>query len=98
MARYRVSNAARADLEDIGRYTQKTWGKAQRIDYLNGLETRFDALSKTPTLNAERKDFKPPVRIQQHQKHLIIYLIDDLGILIVRVLHERMNVSALLSS
>lgn len=97
MGAFRVSNAAIADLEDIGRYTQEQWGRGQRVAYLEGLNDQFKALSLNPRLAAERQDFDPPVRIHPHEKHLIVYAIDDAGILIVRVLHQSMNVPARLS-
>ena len=50
-----------------------------------------------PEMAAERRDFRPPVRIQHYEKHLIIYVIEDSGILIVRVLHQSMDVPAQLS-
>jgi plasmid stabilization system protein ParE len=34
------------------------------------------------------------VRIAPHASHLIVYLVDDQGIIVVRVLHESMDVDA----
>ncbi len=97
MSVFRVSKAAVADLEDIGRYTQKTWGAKQRRAYLDGLNEQFKALSQTPLIAAERRDFEPPVRIYHHESHLIVYAIDDVDIFILRVLRDRMDVPAQLS-
>lgn len=97
MAGFRVSKAAQADIREIGRYTQEQWGRDQRRVYLDGLNDRFQHLANTPMLAAERQEFDPPVRIYPYQKHLIVYVIEDGGILIVRVLHQRMDVPAQLS-
>ena len=97
MAGFRVSKAALADIREIGRYTQKQWGRDQRRVYLDGLNERFQLLAKTPALAAERQGFDPPVRIHPYQKHLIVYVIDGAEILIVRVLHQSMDVPAQLS-
>ncbi|MFT4562264.1 MAG: toxin ParE1/3/4 [Gammaproteobacteria bacterium] len=67
-------------------------GRAQRERYLDGLQEKFKALLLAPKTAAERLDFEPPVRIAPYEKHLIVYGIDDGGILIVRVLHQRMDV------
>jgi len=91
---FRLSKAAQADVRDIARYTQKEWGSAQRRRYLDGLQEKFEALSLSPKISAERKDFDPPVRIHTYKQHIIIYIIEDAGIRIVRVLHQRMNTSA----
>ncbi len=98
MPGFRVSNAALKDLRDIGRYTQSKWGRGQRVAYLDGLNRQFNALTLNPRLAAERQDFDPPVRIHPHERHLILYVIDGGGILIVRVLHQSMDVARHLSS
>lgn len=36
--------------------------------------------------------FKPPVRIHQHNQHLVIYIQENDDILIIRLLHKRMNI------
>jgi len=94
MPEYRVSKAAQQDIRDIGRYTQETWGAAQRRKYLTELEEKFRQLAENPGLAPERAEFQPPVRIHHHTRHLIIYIPDDAGILIVRVLHDAMDVTA----
>ncbi len=97
MPGFRLSKAAQTDVRNIARYTQKEWGRAQRRRYLDGIQEKFEALSLNPTMTAERFDFNPPVRIYPYEKHLIIYVIGNAGILIVRVLHQSMNVPAHLS-
>ena len=97
MARFRVSRAAQADIREIGRYTQRQWGKDQRRVYLSGLNDTFCLLANKPLLAAERRGFSPPVRIHPYRKHLVVYVVEDGGILIVRVLHQSMDVPAQLS-
>ena len=50
-----------------------------------------------PEMAVERRDFQPPVRIHHYEKHLIIYVIEDGGILIVRILHQNQDVPAQLT-
>ena len=97
MSEFTVSKAANADIRSIARYTQDTWGRDQRRRYLDGLNDKFEVLAAMPEMAAERRDFRPPVRIHHFEKHLIIYLIADEGILIVRVLHQNMDVPVQLS-
>lgn len=94
---FRVSNEVGNDILGIGRYTQKKWGAAQRRSYLSGLDRKFSEIARNPKLAAERIEFEPPVRIQHYEKHLIVYVIDDVGAFIIRVLHESMDVSAHIS-
>lgn len=89
---FKVTPAARNDILNIGRYTQNEWGKQQRQKYLVGLNIRFEFLTGNPLLSQERPDLIPPVRIHHHEKHLIVYLIESSHVLIVRVLHESMDI------
>ena len=97
MSKFTVSQAASTDIRSIARYTQDTWGRDQRRRYLDGLNEKFEMLAEMPEMAAERRDFRPPVRIHHYEKHLIIYVIADEGILIVRVLHQNMDVTAQMS-
>lgn len=89
---YRVSKQAKNDLRHIGQYTQREWGQAQRRKYLSGLDEKFILLSDNPHLAAERHEFTPPIRVHHHARHLIVYVVDDTGILIVRVLHQSADI------
>lgn len=92
MARFRVSRKAQADIRDIGRHTQRAWGIDQRRIYLAGLEAQFKLLATNPNLAPERTEFSPRVRLFPYRQHMIVYLPDDDGVLILRVLHHRMDV------
>ena len=96
MLHYRVSQRAKEDLRQIGLYTQKEWGKAQRRKYLTGLDNKFSFLTDNPLITPERQEFFPVVRIHHHESHLIIYVIDDLGITILRVLHQSADIDTYL--
>ena len=94
MPRFRLGPKAEADLEDIWRYAVDTWGVDQAIKYTDDINAAFLRLAQTPHLFKERREFSPPVRIAPHASHLIVYLVDDQGIIVVRVLHESMAVDA----
>ncbi len=55
----------------------------------------FVFLAENPFVSNERYEFDPPVRIHPHGKHLIVYTVEGNFILIVRVLHQRMDLSRL---
>ncbi len=52
----RVTPGAREDLKNIGRYTERTWGKTQRNRYLKAIEARFHWLAENPLLGKHRAD------------------------------------------
>ena len=95
MAKYTLKKLAEIDFENIWRYTAKKWGVKQAIKYTNELEKTFAILAANPLMCRERFEFEPPVRIHHHASHLIIYLItEDQHIVIIRVLHESMDIDA----
>jgi toxin ParE1/3/4 len=87
VAKVSVSRAALKDIREIGRYTQRHWGPDRRRAYLAGLDQKFSLLADNPEISPERPEFDPPVRIQFHERHLIVYVREKDGILVVRVLH-----------
>jgi len=83
---------AKLDLIDVWLYTFNQWGEAQADKYLDDLESSLELLAEQPLICRERTEFKPPVRIYQYEHHLIVYTILSDKIVIIRVLHENMNV------
>jgi toxin ParE1/3/4 len=97
VAKVRVSGAALNDIREIGRFTQTQWGPERRRAYLAGLDQKFSLLADNPEISPERAEFDPPVRIQPHERHLVVYIVEKDGILIVRVLHGSMDIAPHLS-
>jgi len=50
VAAFRFSRRAEADLLSIGKYTLRTWGKAQTARYLGELEAFCQTLADNPSL------------------------------------------------
>lgn len=94
---FKVSVKARDDLRHIGRYTQKTWGTAQRRNYLADLNAAFALLGDSPGLAVLRTEFTPPVRLHPHGRHVILYTDHPDGVLIVRGLHQSQGIEAILA-
>jgi len=92
MSGFRITPRARDDLKNIGRYTQKTWGKAQRDKYLLDMDQRFDWLSKRPKVGRIRDDIAQGYYCYSQGSHLIFYTISDDFISIIGVVHQDMDV------
>jgi len=93
MAGFILTNAAKADLKNIGRYTQETWGVEQRNRYLTSLDKCFHELVANPLQGRDCGEIKPGYRKFPIGKHLVFYRINELEqVLIVRILHQRMDV------
>ena len=90
MPEYRLSRLARLDLIEIADYTVDTWGADQANRYLDRLEACFRQLAETPEIGRPCATVRPGYRRMEHQKHVIFYRAKKKGVLIGRILHQRM--------
>lgn len=90
MARFRFSRRAEADLLSIRAHTLKTWGVDQTIRYVTDLRACCQMLADNPEAGRVCDDIRRGLRRMEHGRHVIFYRNDADGILISRVLHQRM--------
>ena len=96
--RYKLTPEAENDLTEIYVHGFLNFGETQAEKYFSELKDCFEFLSNRPLICRERTEFSPPVRIHHRGRHLVIYVIQDDRILIIRVLHDSMDVKRRLSS
>jgi toxin ParE1/3/4 len=89
---YRLSPRARADLDDIWRFTVEQWGLDQAEDYLRRLHAAIHRVVERPTQGAICDEVRPGYRRYRAGSHLLFYRLIDGRVDIVRILHERMDV------
>jgi len=90
VAAFRFSRRAEADLLGIGDYTLRTWGSAQAARYLGELEVCCQMLADNPALGRLCDDIRPGLRRLEHGKHVVFYRHERGGVLVSRILHQRM--------
>jgi len=94
-----LSRQARADLEDIRRYTVKTWGRAQWLKYYRGLVDAFRRIDAHPEHGQDRSLLVNGMRSLSCQHHLIFYRrmphVDN-AVVILRIIHQQRNLPALM--
>lgn len=90
MAHCRFSRRAEADLLGIGDYTLRAWGEDQAIRYIIDLEACCQMLADNPELGRNCGDIRPGLRRMECGSHVVFYREGKEGILVSRVLHERM--------
>ena len=90
MAAFRFSRHAEADLLGIGAYTLRTWGEDQTVRYLDDLEACCQMLADNPSLGRACDDVRPGLRRMERGRHVVFYREDAGGILVSRILHQRM--------
>jgi toxin ParE1/3/4 len=89
VAAFRFSRRAEADLLSIG-YTPRTWGSAQAARYIGELEVCCQMLADNPALGRLCDDVRPRLRRLEHGKHVVFYRQKRGGVLVSRILHQRM--------
>jgi toxin ParE1/3/4 len=85
---YRLSRKAEEDIVGIFRQGVELFGTAQAERYHLDLQRTFELIAAHPLMARERTEISPPVRIHPHGAHIIVYLAEGSGdVLIVRVRH-----------
>jgi toxin ParE1/3/4 len=90
MAAFRFSRRAEADLLSIGAYSLRTRGEVRAAQYLYELEACCHMLAVDPGLGRMCDHVLPGLRRMEHDKHVVFYREEPGGILICRILHQRM--------
>lgn len=74
----------------IGAYTLRTWGDDQSIRYIDDLEACCRMLADNPALGRACDDVRADLRRMESGRHVVFYREDAAGILVSRILHQRM--------
>ena len=90
MGTFRFSRLAESDLLSIGSYTLRTWGEAQTFRYLGELEACCQQLADDPASGRSCDDIPPRPLSQGARKACDFFRRESGGILVSRILHERM--------
>ncbi|MFO1105975.1 MAG: type II toxin-antitoxin system RelE/ParE family toxin [Amaricoccus sp.] len=87
--RYRLSRAAASDLRALYAEGIERFGPPHADRYLDRLENSLDLLALNPGMARERAELSPPARIHPVGSHIIVYVAQVDGILVVRIRHAR---------
>jgi toxin ParE1/3/4 len=88
MARFGLTNRAKADLSSIDAYTVHSVAQADR--YLNESEQCFCLLGAKPGLGRGASSIRRGLRRMEKGRHVIFFREEPDGILICRILHAGM--------
>jgi toxin ParE1/3/4 len=93
MADYVLSNKADADLDEIYAYSYLTFGEAKADSYFLSLRDCLQTLAHNPHMGQSVDFLHAGLFCHQHARHRVYYMIEVLGIFVVRVLHDAMDAS-----
>ena len=93
MAKYRLTNKATEDLDNIWNYTFDEWSERQADEYYTMLIASCEQIAANPNLFGKRYDeIFDGLRGFKSGKHLLFYrIVNDGDVEIIRILHERMD-------
>ncbi len=70
-------------------YTLRTWGEAQASRYVDDLEACCRMLADNPALGRASDYVRRGLRRMERGRHVIFYRCEPEGILVSRILHQR---------
>jgi toxin ParE1/3/4 len=82
---------ARADLKSIRRYSEKLWGPDRTVQYMAGLRDTMKGLVTGTVVSRNRDDLRLGLQMAASGRHRVFFEADHSRILVVRVLHDRMD-------
>ena len=92
MAEYSLTHRAVSDRESIAEYTIKQFGLAQARHYRDSHKSCIEQLADNPQIGQGAEQLAHGLKRFNHQSHVIFYVQKTDGLLIVRILHSRMDV------
>jgi len=92
VTRVTFSPLAAADVEAIWDYTSENWDEAQAERYVTRLRSAIESLAKHSRLGRACNEIRPGYRKLLAGSRLLFYRMNDSGIEVVRILHQRMDV------
>ena len=93
MRLYRLTEPARADIDDIYAFTLTKWGVAQADTYFVGLFDAFARILEHPHLGTNRPEFGKGIQFVRYQSHKIFYRIKGDVIEILAIPHSHRNIT-----
>ena len=85
--RVRYTAAAEIDLQTIYLSGWEMFGRRQADVYAAGLRAAVQMIADFPLASRLRDTIRQPVRARPFQSHVILYTVDEAGILILRFRH-----------
>ena len=90
---YKLSEAAASDIENMFTRSVVDFGIEQTETYSLSLNQCLELLGDNPEMGTTADDIRPGYRYFLHENHIIFYIPHKRDILIVRILHKRMDVN-----
>ncbi len=91
MARFVLSPRAQADIDEIWNYTVERWGVEQAELYVRQLGSAVEAIAQDPKRGWPCDEIRKGYRRYPSGSHVVFYRVMTKEVIVVRVLHQRMD-------
>ena len=91
MPRYELSGWAEKDIKEIFKFSYVHFGPDQADRYIDALFEKFGLLAENPELGRNASHIRNGYFRYEYESHSIFYKKTGTGILVVRILHGRMD-------
>lgn len=91
MPRYTLTGKADSDIQNIAETSIAQWGLHRAEAYILTLHDALQRLADFPDIGRNAHHIRPGYLQSESGSHTIFYRTAEDGIIIVRILHERMN-------
>jgi len=88
---YKLSEAAAEDIEGILTRSVLDFGVERTETYFQSLTQCLELLGENPEMGSTMDEIRPGYRCFLHESHVIFYIPREQDVLIVRILHKRMD-------
>ncbi|MGO1545148.1 MAG: type II toxin-antitoxin system RelE/ParE family toxin [Gulosibacter sp.] len=93
MSIVRFTPAARHDLSSIWDYTAERWDVSQADTYIGELQAAIERVAEQPERGQACDEIREGYRRYAVGSHLVFYVTSELGVDVIRILHQRMDPS-----
>ena len=97
MTDYALSHEAEEEMHGIYLYTIMYYGQDQAETYSSILYSSFDFIAKNPNIGRDCSHIRKGYRRFEVEKHSVFYKKEGNRVLIIRVLHQKMDVLEILN-
>lgn len=91
MRRLELTEIAGADLKSIRRYSSRTWGSDRTAQYMREMRDTMKRLVVGTEVSRNRDDLRRGLQMATSGRHRIFFEADQSRVLVLRVLHDRMD-------
>lgn len=87
--KYRISETALRDLQEIKKYGIKTFGHKNAIKYIEAIRDKIRLIARLPLIYQELDHIRPNYRRAIHKSHSIYFKIENEQVIIMRVIGKQ---------